>query len=90
MIPWWRKDLECPTAEEKIVALEAKLNSTVKKLNKKVSGEWSKNKGADKKSGSNKSKKNNGKSNERPKTWPAPAPKGDRMEAKYKDQTWYW
>jgi len=77
-----------PTAEEKIVALEAKLNSTVKNLNKKVSGEWSKNKGADKKSGNDKSKKNNGKSNEHPKTWPAP--KGDKKEAKYKDQTWYW
>ena len=35
-----------PTAEEKIVALEAKLDSTVKNLNKKVATEWGKNKGA--------------------------------------------
>jgi hypothetical protein len=53
---------------------------TVKNLNKRVSREWSKNKGADKKSGSNKSRKNNGKSNDHPKTWPAPN-KGDKMGA---------
>jgi hypothetical protein len=34
-----------PVAEEKIVALEAKLDSTVKNLNKKVATEWGKNKG---------------------------------------------
>lgn len=74
-----------PSAEEKIVALEAKLNSTVKKM----SGEWSKNKGGTKKSGSgDKSKKKAGKSTDHPKTWPPP--KGDKKEATWKDQKWYW
>jgi hypothetical protein len=46
-----------PTAEEKIVVLEAKLNSTVKNLNKKVASEWGKNKGAaNKKAGMDKGK----------------------------------
>ena len=40
-----------PAAEEKIVALEAKLDSTVKNLNKKVATEWGKNKGAANKKG---------------------------------------
>ena len=55
--------------------MEAKLDSTVKNLNKKVATEWSKNKGAvNKKAGSNKgkSKKKDGKSGEHPKTWAAP------------------
>jgi hypothetical protein len=65
-IQWWKRDLECPkpTAEEKIVALEAKLNSTVKNLNKKVATEWGKTKGAAKKKDSTdkgKSKKKDGK-----------------------------
>ena len=81
-----------PTAEEKIVALEAKLDSTVKNLNKKVATEWGKNKGAANKKGGTdkgKSKKKDGKSGEHPKTWAAPKP-GDKKEAKYKDHMWYW
>jgi hypothetical protein len=73
--------------------LEAKLDSTVKNLNKKkLATEWSKNKGAvNKKAGTNKgkSKKKDGKSGEHPKTWAAPKA-GDKKEAKYKDHMWLW
>jgi hypothetical protein len=75
-----------PSAEEKIIALEAKLNSTVKKMH----GEW-KNKGNAKKPAGNnkinKKKQGNG-ANDHPKTWPPP--KGDKKEATWKDQKWYW
>jgi hypothetical protein len=79
-----------PTAEEKIVALEAKLESTVKNINKKVSFELGK-KAATKKGGaSDKGKRKETKSKGgHPKTWPPP--KGDdKREGKYKDHTWYW
>ena len=64
-----------PTAEEKIVALEAKFNSTMKSLNKKVSFEKSKKKGT--KSGGEKqtSKKKEG---DHPKKWKAPARRSGR------------
>ncbi|KAI2512052.1 hypothetical protein MHU86_2340 [Fragilaria crotonensis] len=78
-----------PTADEKIVALEAKLESTVKNINKKVSIELRKK--ATKKGGTNdKSKKKANKSKgQHPKSWPPP--KGDeKKEASFNDQTWYW
>ena len=75
-----------PTAEEKIVALEAKFNSTMKSLNKKVTFDNSKKqvakKGADKPS----SKKKEG---DHPKKWKAPK-QGDKKEVEFKGHTWYW
>jgi hypothetical protein len=76
-----------PTAEEKIVALEAKLESTVKNINKKVSFELGK-KAATKKGGaSDKGKRKETKSKGgHPKTWPPP--KGDdKRGGKYRDHT---
>jgi hypothetical protein len=73
-----------PTAEEKIVALEAKLETTVKNLNKKVSFELGK-----KTSDRFKNKKANEKSTGHPKTWSQPK-SGDKKEAEYKGYTWYW
>lgn len=82
-----------PTAEEKIVALEAKLTSSMKSLNKKVTFEMSKNKTGKKqannaKGGSTKTNKGGTKS-DHPKTWPPPKP-GDKKEAEYKGYSWYW
>jgi hypothetical protein len=80
-----------PTAEEKIVALEAKLTSTMKTLNKKVSFELGK-KGASKKSGGDKASKTKPKSQgkgDHPKTWDPPNP-GDKREAMYGKYKWYW
>jgi hypothetical protein len=75
-----------PTAEEKIVALEAKFNSTMKSLNKKVTFDNSKKKiiktGTDKPS----SKKKEG---DHPKKWKAPK-QGDKKEVEFKGHTWYW
>ena len=75
-----------PTAEEKIVALEAKLTSTMKSLNKKVTFDNSKKKvaktGADKPS----SKKKEG---DHPKKWKAPK-QGNKKEVEFKGHTWYW
>lgn len=79
-----------PTADEKIVALEAKLESTVKNINKKVSFELGKK--ATKKGGANdksKKKQANKSKGQHPKSWPPP--KGDeKKEASFDDQTWYW
>ena len=72
-----------PSAEEKIIALEAKLNSTVKKFN----GEWKNKSNVKKPKGQDKKKQGKGTS-DHPKTWPPP--KGDKKEATYKDQKWYW
>ena len=79
-----------PTAEEKIVALEAKLDSTVKTINKKVSYELGRKTAAKKGGASDKGKKKETKSKGgHPKTWPQP--KGDeKKERKFNDQTWYW
>jgi hypothetical protein len=71
-----------PTAEEKIVALEAKLESTVKNLNKKVSAEFGK-----KTTEGGKGKKQ--KSGDHPKKWPPPK-KGDKKKVKFKGHMWYW
>jgi hypothetical protein len=79
-----------PTAEEKIVALEAKFKSTMKTLNKKVSFDGSsKKKGA--KSGANKSgsKKKGQKDEDHPKKWKAPK-SSDKKEVEFKGHTWYW
>jgi len=78
-----------PTAEEKIVALEAKLETTVKNLNKKVSFELGKKTSGKKTSDRFKNKKANKKSIGHPKTWSQPKP-GDKKEAEYKGYTWYW
>jgi hypothetical protein len=83
-----------PTAEEKIIALEAKFDSTVKNLNKKVSFERNKkgggggkkhlDKGGGKKDGDSRNK-----DDDHPKKWPAPK-SGDKKEASFKGHTWYW
>jgi hypothetical protein len=86
-----------PTAEEKIVALEAKLTSTMKTLNKKVSFELgkkgkvgSKFKGSEKKNGKQKGTKG-GKGGEgpHPKNWPVPKA-GDKKTVEYKGHDWHW
>ena len=63
-----------PTAEEKIVALEAKLESSVKTLNKKVSFELGKKKD---------------KTGDHPKNWPKPK-SGDKKKVAYKGHDWHW
>ena len=80
-----------PTAEEKIVALEAKLESTVKNLSKKVSAELGKKKEGKKtsKNEKGKGKKSDSKSEDHPKKWPAPKA-GDKKEVEFKGHTWYW
>ncbi|KAI2497425.1 hypothetical protein MHU86_17083 [Fragilaria crotonensis] len=76
-----------PTAEEKIVALEAKFNSTMKSLNKKVSHESSKKKKAAKSGGDKQSSKK--KEGDHPKKWKAPKP-GDKKEVDFQGHMWYW
>ena len=78
-----------PTAEEKIVALEAKLETTVKNLNKKVSFELGKKTGGKKTIDKSKNAKGINKSKGHPKTWSQPK-QGDKKEAEYKGYTWYW
>ena len=79
-----------PTAEEKIVALEAKLTATMKNLNKKVTFEMTK-KGKGKKNASS-AKHSKGKTgtndDDHPKKWPPPK-SGDKKEAEYKGYKWY-
>jgi len=75
-----------PTAEEKIVALEAKFNSTMKSLNKKVTFDNSKKQVAKKKADKPSSKKKEG---DHPKKWKAPK-QGDKKEVEFKGHTWYW
>jgi len=82
-----------PTAEEKIIALEAKLDSTVKSLNKKVSFERKKGGGGTKKhsdaKGGGKKDGDMKKDSDHPKKWPAPKA-GDKKEKMYKGHMWYW
>jgi hypothetical protein len=78
-----------PTAEEKIVALEAKLETTVKNLNKKVSFELGKKTGEKKTVDKSKKKKGSSKLTGHPKTWSQPK-QGDKKEAEYKGYAWYW
>jgi hypothetical protein len=80
-----------PTAEEKIVALEAKLESTVKSLSKKVTAELGKNKkqGGKRSSEGAKHKKGDAKSEDHPKKWAAPKA-GEKKETTFKGHTWYW
>jgi hypothetical protein len=81
-----------PTAEEKIVALEAKLTSTMKNLNKKVSIEMGKKSASTGKSKSGERTKQSGKDGgkaEHPKNWPPPKP-GEKKVAKFKEFTYYW
>ena len=75
-----------PTAEEKIVALEAKFKSTMKLLNKKVTFESSKKKAAKSGGGKHGSTKNDA---DHPKKWKAPK-QGDKKEVEFKGHTWYW
>jgi hypothetical protein len=81
-----------PTAEEKIVALKAKLTSTMKSLNKnKVTHEMNKKGNAKSKStgGGNKKRSKGDSETKHPKTWPAPKP-GDKKVAKFNGFDWYW
>ena len=80
-----------PTAEEKIVALEAKLTSTMKSLNKKVSFELGKKSVGKVYKANNKDKpaKSGEDKDDHPKNREAPKP-GDKKEIKYKGHTWYW
>ena len=81
-----------PTAEEKIIALEAKLDSTVKSLNKKVSFERKKGGGGKKHADAKGSGKKDGESKkdgDHPKKWPTPKT-GDKKEAMFKGHMWYW
>ena len=76
-----------PTAEEKIVALEAKLTSSMKTLNKKVSFEMSKKGG--KKSSDQKKAPKSGQKGDHPKQWPPPK-KGDKKMVEYEGYNWWW
>ena len=84
-----------PTAEEKIVALEAKLTSTIKNFDKKVKFELNKgkNKGQNKSKGEGKDgkkgAKSKGKTDDHPKTW-APPKSGDKKTREYKGNQWHW
>jgi hypothetical protein len=83
-----------PTAEEKIVALEAKLTSTMKNLNKKVSfelGKKGKGGGKSKPTDNKGGKQKNTKSGDgnHPKHWPTPKP-GDKKTVEYKGYDWHW
>jgi hypothetical protein len=79
-----------PTAEEKIVALEAKFKSTMKTLNKKVSFDGSsKKKGAKPGADKSGSKKKGQKNEDHPKKWKAPK-SNDKKEVEFKGHTWYW
>jgi hypothetical protein len=80
--PW-----NAPTAEEKIVALEAKLELSVKMLDKKVSFELGKKKGSDKKN--DKFDKKKDKTGDHPKNWPKPK-SGDKKKVAYKGHDWHW
>jgi hypothetical protein len=82
-----------PTAEEKIVALEAKLTSSMKNLNKKVTYELGKKKqGTGKTKGGDGKDKNKGAksaSGDHPKTWAAPKA-GEKKTVQYKGYDWHW
>lgn len=81
-----------PTAKEKIVALEAKLESTVKSLNEKVlTDELSKKgKGNRPSGGDKKSKKDSAKSGDHPTKWPKPTKANNEKMGKFKGHMWYW
>ena len=81
-----------PTAEEKIVALEAKLTSSMKNLNKKVALEMGKKKKGSvkfKEDGKSNKAKPKGGDGDHPKKWPAPKP-GEKKTAQYKGHDWHW
>ena len=80
-----------PTAEETIVALEAKLTSTMNNLNKKVSFELGKKSkaGAKSKTDNKKQGKSKGGDGDHPKTWDPPKP-GDKKVQEYKGHKWHW
>jgi hypothetical protein len=82
-----------PTAEEKVIALEAKFDSAVKSLNKKVSFERKKGSGSGKNKTTEKSGgKKNGESKkdgDHPKKWQAQK-SADKKESMYKGHMWYW
>jgi hypothetical protein len=72
--------------------LEAKLDSTVKNFNKKVSFERKKGGGGKKHSDTKGGGKRDGdskKDGDHPKKWPAPKT-GDKKEAMFKGHMWYW
>jgi hypothetical protein len=74
------------------VALEAKLESTVKSLNKKATtelgqkGKGNRTSDGDKK----KSKKDSSKSGDHPKKWPKPTKTNNKKMGKFKGHMWYW
>jgi hypothetical protein len=72
-----------PTAEEKIVALEAKFNSVANNLTKKLAA-----KGESKGAKSAKKQKDEGKG-DHPKHWKLPK-SANKKEVPYKGHTWYW
>ena len=84
-----------PTAEEKIVALEAKLTSSIKNIDKKVKFELGKNskKGANKSKSDGKDNKSGMKSKataqDHPKSWAPPKP-GEKKTKEYKGFNWHW
>jgi hypothetical protein len=67
--------------------LEAKLTSSMKTLNKKVSFEMSKKGG--KKSGDPRKAPKGGKRGDHPKQWPPPK-KGEKKMVEYKGYNWWW
>jgi hypothetical protein len=81
--------------EEKIVALEAKLTSTIKNFDKKVKFELNKgkNKGQNKSKGEGKVErkgtKSKGRSDDHPKMW-APPKSGEKKTREYKGHQWHW
>jgi hypothetical protein len=85
-----------PTSEEKFVALKAELKTTNKTLSKvqKVAAELSKKRG--KKSSAKgefkkkKFQKNDSKTSDHPKTWPAPTGANDKKQAMFKGNMWFW
>ena len=80
-----------PTAEEKIVALEAKLTSTMKNLNKKESFELGKKVKAGGKPKTDHKKQGKAKDGdgEHPKAWDPPKP-GEKKMREYKGHKWHW
>ncbi len=80
-----------PTTEEKIVALEAMLESTVKSLSKIVTEELGKNKkqGGKHSSEASKHTKGDAKLEDHPKKWAAPKA-GNKREVTFKGHTWFW
>jgi hypothetical protein len=85
--------MECSDSRGKIIALEAKLDSTVKSFNKKVSCERNKKGGGGKRhsdtKGGGRKDGDSKKDGDHPKKWPAPKV-GEKKESMFKGHMWYW